>query len=104
MKKLAYKPFSLAFGMLGSRIGKSAFSAIWERISDEPKPEAKEPQTSLRRLACSAALEGAMLAAASAVAKQLSVRTFHFLFGVWPASPKQVAADAAEDAAGQATS
>ena len=92
MKKLAYTPFSIVFGMLGARVGKRAFSAIWGRVSDGPKPSPKEPEASLGRIAVSAALEGATLAATAAVARQLSVRAFHHIFGVWPVKPKRPAA------------
>jgi Protein of unknown function (DUF4235) len=93
MKKLVYTPFSIVFGMLGARVGKKAFNAIWGRVSDQPKPSAKEPDASLGRVAASAALEGATLAAATAVARQLSVRAFHHLFGVWPVKAKRKTAD-----------
>ncbi len=96
MKKLLYAPFSIVFGMLGARAGRKAFNAIWSSVSDGPKPSPKEPAASLGRVAASAALEGATLAAAAAVARQLSVRAFHHLFGVWPFKAKQ---PAAEDAA-----
>jgi hypothetical protein len=93
MKKLVYSPFSIVFGLLGARVGKKAFNAIWGRVSDEPKPSAKEPELSLGRVAASAALEGATLAAATAVARQLSVRAFHHVFGVWPVKSKRKTAD-----------
>jgi hypothetical protein len=94
MKKLLYTPFSVVFGMLGARVGKKAFKAIWGRVSDEPKPpSAKEPDRSLGRVAGAAALEAATLAASAAVARQLSVRAFHHLFGVWPVKTKQPTAD-----------
>ncbi len=93
MKKLVYTPFSIVFGLLGARVGKKAFNAIWGSVSDEPKPSAKEPEISLGRVAASAALEGATLAAATAVARQLSVRAFHHVFGVWPVKPKRKTAD-----------
>lgn len=93
MKKLVYTPFSIVFGMLGARIGKKAFNAIWGQVSDEPKPSPKEPAVSLGRVAASAALEGATLAATTAVARQLSVRAFHYLFGVWPVKAKRKTAD-----------
>jgi hypothetical protein len=95
MKKLFYTPFSIVFGMVGARVGRRAFNAIWGRVSDEPKPSPKEPAASLGRVAASAALEGATLAATTAVARQLSVRAFHHLFGVWPMKPKRPAVDKA---------
>ena len=97
MKKLLYSPFSIVAGIVGARAGKQAFKAIWGTISDEPKPSAKEPEVGLGRIALSAALEGATLAAGTAVARQLSVRLFHHLFGVWPVKRRtdSAAADAA---------
>ena len=90
MKKLVYTPFSIVFGLLGARVGKKAFNAIWGRVSDAPKPpSAKEPDLSLGRVAATAALEAATLAAATAVARQLSVRAFHHVFGVWPVKAKK---------------
>jgi hypothetical protein len=88
MKKLVYTPFSIVFGVLGARAGRRAFDSLWSHLSDEPKPSPKEPEVGLARVAFSAALEGATLAAAGAVARQLSVRLFHHLFGVWPVKPK----------------
>jgi len=95
MKKLLYTPFSIVFGMVGARVGKKAFNAIWGSVSDRPKPSPKEPAASLGRIAVSAALEGATLAASAAVARQLSVRAFHHLFGVWPVKPRRPTADEA---------
>ena len=93
MKKLVFTPFSLVFGMLGSIVGKKAFKAIWGRVSDEPKPPSpKEPELGLGRVAASAALEAATLAAATAVARQLASRAFHHLFGVWPVKRKRASA------------
>jgi hypothetical protein len=92
MKKLFYTPFSIVFGMIGARVGRKAFNAIWGSVSDEPKPSPKEPAASLGRIAVSAALEGATLAASAAVARQLSVRAFHHVFGVWPVKPRRPAA------------
>lgn len=95
MKRLVYTPFSIVFGVIGSIVGRKAFNAIWERVSAEPRPSAKEPDASLGRVAASAALEAATLAAATAVARQLSVRAFHYVFGVWPVkAKKQQPADA----------
>ena len=94
MKKLVYTPFSIVFGLLGARVGKKAFNTIWGRVSDTPKPpSAKEPDLSLGRVAATAALEAATLAAATAVARQLSVRAFHYMFGVWPVKAKRKTAD-----------
>jgi Protein of unknown function (DUF4235) len=96
--KLLYTPFSIVFGIIGARAGKRAFDSLWDRISDEPKPSDREPDAGLARVALSAALEGATLAAAAAVANQLSVRAFHHLFGVWPVKSRRHRATASDAA------
>jgi Protein of unknown function (DUF4235) len=98
--KLLYTPFSIVFGIIGARAGKKAFDTLWSGISDSPKPSPKDAEVALGRVAFSAALEGATLAAASAVASQLSVRLFHHLFGVWPVRSKRRrrAAESSSDA------
>jgi len=90
--KLLYTPFSIVFGIIGARAGKKAFESLWGQISEEPMHSPKEGELSLAHVAGSAALRGATLAAASAVAAQLSVRLFHHLFGAWPVKPKADAA------------
>jgi hypothetical protein len=87
--KLFYTPFSIVFGIVGARAGKKTFDALWSGISDDPVPSPKEADIGLGKVAVSAALQGATLAAASAVASQLSVRLFHHLFGVWPVKAKR---------------
>ena len=89
MRRLAYLPFSLAAGMIGSLVGRRAFRAVWERIADQagpPSPSA--PELPLGRVALAAALEAATLAACAAVARQLAARVFHRLFGAWPVSSR----------------
>lgn len=97
MKRLLYTPFAIVFGVLGSRLGRRVFRALWTSISDDPAPPSpREPELSLAGVALSAALEGATVAATAAVARQLSVRAFHHLFGVWPVKPgRQPAGDPA---------
>jgi hypothetical protein len=90
--KLLYTPFSIVAGIIGARAGRKAFTTLWGEISDSPKPSPKEAEAGLTRVAFSAALEGATLAACSAVVSQLSVRLFHHLFGIWPEKPQAPAA------------
>ncbi len=82
--KLLYKPFSIVARALGTRAGRQMFSAIWSEFSESPQPSASDPDVRLGKLAVSAALEGATLAASLAVAQQLTLRLFRHLFGVWP--------------------
>ncbi|WP_249021401.1 DUF4235 domain-containing protein [Conexibacter sp. S30A1] len=85
MKRLAYLPFSVAAGAIGSFAGRRAFRAVWERISGQAGPPSPStPELPLARVALAAALEAATLAAGAAVARQLAARVFHRLFGAWP--------------------
>ncbi len=83
--KLLYKPFSLVAKSLGTRLGKSAFDAVWEQVaSSEEPPSPTAGRVSLPRVAASAALEAATMAAIGAAIEQLTARGFHHLVGAWP--------------------
>ena len=83
--KLLYKPFSILAKSIGTRLGKSAFDTVWERVGDtEEPPSPTAGRVSLPRLAASAALEAATMAAVSAAIEQLTARGFHHLIGAWP--------------------
>jgi hypothetical protein len=82
--KLLYKPFSIVGRVVGARVGRSAFTALWDGITDSPKPSPNDPEAGLLKITGSAALEAATLAASAALFNQLSSRLFHYLFGVWP--------------------
>jgi hypothetical protein len=83
--KLLYKPFSIIAKSLGSRLGKSAFDTVWERVGDsEEPPSPTAGRVNLSRVAASAALEAATMAAISAAVEQLTARGFHRLIGAWP--------------------
>jgi hypothetical protein len=82
--KLLYKPFSIVGGLIGARIGRKVFEALWSGISDSPKPSATDPDTGLLKLTASSALEAATLAASAALFNQLAARLFRYLFGAWP--------------------
>jgi len=82
--KLLYKPFSIVSRVLGARVGRQAFTTLWDGITDSPKPSPNDPEAGLLKITGSAALEAATLAASAALFNQLSSRLFHYLFGVWP--------------------
>ncbi|MGC9221249.1 MAG: DUF4235 domain-containing protein [Solirubrobacteraceae bacterium] len=89
--KLLYMPFSVAAGLIGARLGRQAFDAIWDGLAGSPKPTATDPEAGVAKLITSAALEGAVLAASAAVVNQLAARLFHHLFGVWPSRSRRTA-------------
>ena len=86
--KLVYKPFSIFAHQLATRVGKSAFDAIWTNVrSGETPPVPTAGRVSLTYVAAAAALEAATMAAVAAVIDQLSARAFHSLVGAWPDKP-----------------
>jgi hypothetical protein len=92
--KLLYKPFGIAAGIIGARIGKETFDAVWQRLSDSDSPPSPtEGRQSFVALAGGAALEAAVLAATAAVVDQLAARAFYQLFGAWPSKPAEAEAE-----------
>ena len=88
--KLLYKPFSIMARTVGTRLGKSAFQTVWERVGDSPEPPSPAAgRLSLPRVAATAALEAAMMAAIDGAIEQLTARAFHHLIGAWPEKPDQ---------------
>ena len=83
--KFLYKPFSIMAKTVGSRLGKTAFDQVWERVGDSEKPPSPTAgRVSLPRVAASAALAAATMAAIGAAIEQLTARGFHHLIGAWP--------------------
>jgi hypothetical protein len=83
--KFLYKPFSILAKSVGTRLGKSAFDTVWERVGDSPQPPSPTAgRVSLARVAASSALEAATMAAIDAAIEQLTARAFHQLIGAWP--------------------
>jgi hypothetical protein len=88
--KVVYKPFSIVAKSVATRLGKTAFDAIWAKVGDSDRPPApRAEQVSLARVAGAAALEAATMAAIAAAVDQLSARWFHHVFGAWPEKPPE---------------
>lgn len=86
MKGLLYKPFAIVAGIIGTRLGKRTFKAIWAAIdSSSAPPPATAGEASLLKAAGGAALEAATIAAIAATVDRVSARAFRHLFGFWPA-------------------
>ena len=89
--KLLYKPVGIVAGILGARAGKQAFAALWNRVSDGPKPKPGQPDVSFGQVVAAAAIEGATLAAVGAAVNLVAARVFHHLIGAWPDKPAPAA-------------
>lgn len=90
--KLLYKPFAFAAEIIGKRLGKQAFRALWTEIDDSPAPPPPTVgEVSLIKAIGGAALRAAMMAAILTVVQRLTARAFRQMFGVWPEERKPAA-------------
>lgn len=61
--KIAYKPFGLAFGILGGLIAGKVFGIVWKQVSDEDEtPQPLSDDYSTREVLLAAALQGMIFA------------------------------------------
>jgi Protein of unknown function (DUF4235) len=82
--KVLYKPFGIVAGVIGARLGRSAFKAVWGRFDDADPPDPTIEEASLPKVVAAAALEAATMAAIAAAVDRGSARAFHHLTGIWP--------------------
>jgi predicted DNA-binding transcriptional regulator YafY len=82
--KLLYKPFALVAGVIGAKLGQSAFKAIWSKLDEAEPPEATSEEASLPKVVGAKALEAATVAGVAAAVNRARARSFHYLFGIWP--------------------
>jgi Protein of unknown function (DUF4235) len=82
--KILYKPFALIASVIGARVARSLFKALWSRIDHDEPPKPTTAEASLPKVVGAAALEAATMAAIGAAFDRASARTFHHLFGIWP--------------------
>ena len=82
--KILYKPFAIIAGMIGAKLGRNAFKALWARIDDADPPDPTTDGASGRKVVGAAALEAATMAGVAAAVDRASARAFHHLTGIWP--------------------
>ena len=82
--KILYKPFGIIAGLIGARIARSVFSALWARIDRDAPPRATTEEASLPKVVGAAALEAATTAGIGAAVDRAGARMFHYLTGIWP--------------------
>jgi Protein of unknown function (DUF4235) len=82
--RLIYKPFGIVAGLIGGRLARRLFDAVWRRIDDREPPTATTERASWPRVLGAAALQGATFAATRAAVNRASAKSFAHLFGVWP--------------------
>jgi hypothetical protein len=96
--KLLYKPFGIIAGIIGARLARKLFKAVWGTIDhDQAPPRASTEHTTLPKVVGAAAVEAATYAAIRAVVDRASLKWFHFLTGIWAGEkePKGIERDRA---------
>jgi len=85
VKKLMYKPFSLAFGVAGGVLAGMVFKQVWKRIAGEDEaPEATSPDYTWAEVLAAAALQGAIFAVVKAAVDRGGAVGVQKLTGEWP--------------------
>jgi hypothetical protein len=87
--KILYKPFAIIAGLIGARIARSIFSAVWARIDQEAPPKPTTADASLPKVVAAAALEAATMAGISAAVDRAGARAFEHLTGFWPGESRE---------------
>jgi hypothetical protein len=82
--KILYKPFGIIAGLIGARIARSVFGALWARIDRDAPPEPTTEEASFPKVVAAAALEAATMAGIGAAVDRAGARFFHHLTGIWP--------------------
>ena len=82
--KLLYKPFGIIAGIIGARVGQSAFRTVWSKLDAGEPPRPKTEDASLSKVVAASALEAATLAGVGSAIDRLSMLWFHYLTGIWP--------------------
>jgi xanthosine utilization system XapX-like protein len=87
--KLLYRPFGIIAGLIGARIARKLFQAIWARIDEHDPPKASTEDTTLPKVIGAAAIEAATTAATRAAVERASLKCFQFLTGIWAGEKHQ---------------
>ncbi|HXE46659.1 MAG TPA: DUF4235 domain-containing protein [Conexibacter sp.] len=82
--KLLYKPFGLLAGIVGGRLARRLFTALWGVLDEQEPPKAKTERASWARVLAAAAIQGVTFSVTRAAVDRAGARTFEHLFGVWP--------------------
>jgi Protein of unknown function (DUF4235) len=89
--KLLYKPFGIIAGLIGSRIAKAIFKALWSRVDQGEPPKPTTAGASFPKVVGAAALEAATLAGVGAAVDRAGAEAFRYLTGIWPGEKREQA-------------
>jgi Protein of unknown function (DUF4235) len=85
MKKLLYKPLSLAFGVAGGVLAGMVFKQVWKVVAGEDEaPEATSQDYGWGEVLVAAAVQGAIFAVVKAAVDRGGAAGVRKLTGHWP--------------------
>jgi Protein of unknown function (DUF4235) len=87
--KILYKPFAIIAGLIGARIAKAVFRALWSKVDDAEPPKPTTAGASFGKVVGAAALEAATMAGVGAAVDRAGAQTFQHLTGIWPGDKKK---------------
>jgi Protein of unknown function (DUF4235) len=85
LKKMLYKPFSIAFGVAGGVLAGMIFKQVWKVIAgEEEAPEATSQDYTWAEVLTAAAIQGAIFAVVKAAVDRGGAAGVRRLTGEWP--------------------
>ena len=85
MKRMLYKPLSLAFGVAGGILAGIVFKQVWKVVAGEDEaPEATSEDYSWGEVLTAAAIQGAIFAVVKAAVDRGGAAGVRKLTGEWP--------------------
>jgi len=85
VKKVMYKPFSIAFGVAGGILAGMLFKQIWKVVAGEDEaPQATSQEYTWAEVLAAAALQGAIFAVVKAAVDRGGAAGVRRLTGHWP--------------------
>ncbi|MGC9665776.1 DUF4235 domain-containing protein [Planosporangium sp. 12N6] len=85
MKKVLYKPLSLALGVAGGLLAGVVFKQVWKVVAGEDEvPDATSPEHTWAEVLTAAAIQGAVFAVVRAAVDRGGAVGVRKLTGEWP--------------------
>jgi hypothetical protein len=83
--KLAYKPLSMLFSVLGGLLAGVLFKQAWKLAAGEQDaPDADDPDRTWREVLIAAAIQGAIFALVKAATQRAGAQAVRKMTGRWP--------------------
>lgn len=86
VSKILYTPLSVGLGIAAGAVARKTFSAIWDKVDDQPDgpPKAGDQAAPLTKVVAASALQAATFAVTKAVIDRQGRRFYYHVTGFWP--------------------